>query len=200
MIYYLSGNLVEKTNDFIVVDVGGVGYQVFIPASFSANLPDITQPVLVYTYQYIREDQNTLFGFENSVEREVFLTLTGVSGIGPKLGLKILSTCSSAQLQKAILQEDLVFMTSIPGVGKKMAEKMIIELRDKLQAFASLGHALTDNASGRLIQKPHDDLFMAMKTLGYNQDEIKRALIKSKDALTDNSSLEDNIKIILKNL
>ena len=131
MIAQISGTLAQKVAGEIVVDVGGVGYQVFIPLNVFYHLPEIGAPVRLHIHTHLREDALQLFGFQEPAEKQVFLQLTGVAGIGPKLALNILSGIPADELTRAIKGGDQLRLVSIPGVGKKLAERMIVELRDR---------------------------------------------------------------------
>lgn len=135
MIARLRGRLAERSDDEVVVDVGGVGYQVFVSAQTLAALPEEGAEVDVLTVTHVREDALQLFGFAQASERALFLLLQTVSGIGPRLALGILSGMPTAELRDAIRRRDLVRLTRISGVGKKTAERMAVELADKLLAL-----------------------------------------------------------------
>lgn len=202
MIYYLDGTLEEQHDEFIVLATSGTGYQVFMPSLTQQNLPAISDPLKLYIYHHIREDSQTLFGFETIEDRDFFIQLTSVSGIGPKVGLKILSTLPTQQIIQAIIQGDLVALTSVSGVGKKMAERMVIELKDKLPKVFQSAATMAQNASPTAAI-PNDlsqDLSLALRSLGYKSDEIKTALKASAANLSDAMSLEDGIKVLLKHL
>ncbi len=199
MIYQLSGELVHVLEDSVVLDVKGVGYQVFLALADITSLPEIDKPVRFYTYHHIREDLQSLYGFSTLSARDFFILLTSVSGIGPKLGQKIMSYTDVAMLVSAIRREDIVTLTRVPGLGKKMAERMILDLKDKLVAFQ---HLSSDANLAQAFQKPsiETDLALALKSLGYSSEEIRNALAKCQDKLTEELSLEDGIKVLLKYL
>ena len=132
MITYVSGTLVVKSPAEVVVDVGGMGYAVLVPMSSLERLPATGEAVRLLTHHHIREDTQLLFGFITESERALFRSMIGVSGIGPKLGLAALSAYSPDRLRDLILDADTAQLTRIPGVGKKTAERLVIELRDKL--------------------------------------------------------------------
>ena len=198
MIYSLSGTLTEIGEDFIVVTVGGIGYQVFTHARFFKSPPSLQTPLTVYTYFYVREDQQILFGFSNQEEKNFFTIVTSISGIGPKVGLKILSSLSFSQFSKAVLSEDLFTLTQIPTVGKKMAERMVLELKDKLSKL-SIEHFSTIGSPQEKTQN-RDDIVLALKSLGYSQEEIRKAIQKSAPELTNGLSIEAGLKIVLRHL
>ena len=131
MIFYVNGKLEQKNEDHVIIDVNGIGYLVYAPTVLIQDLPALKTNVKLYTYHHIREDQQTLYGFSSAKDRDVFLTIASISGIGPKVGIKILSAAKTEELISAILQKDLHLLTSIPGV-EKVAERIIVELSDKL--------------------------------------------------------------------
>lgn len=203
MIIHLSGTLDRVTEDYIILDVQGVGYQVFMPASDMSEMPDVGMHVKVHTVHHIREDSQQLFGFKSHEGRELFLVLTSVSGVGPKIAIKMLSTMATDQMIQAIVREDLAVLTQVPGVGKKMAERLILDLRDKLPKMytVDLSHRATARTSNSPVQKDIEtDIVMAMKTLGYSADEVKHAIQRASDKLTTDMGLEECIKIVLKHL
>ncbi|NBV41912.1 Holliday junction branch migration protein RuvA, partial [bacterium] len=132
MIQFLSGILSEATEENIVVECGGVGYEVSVPTTVIANLPSIGDSIKIFTHHYIREDSQSLYGFLRTQDRLLFGTLISVSGVGPKVGIRFFSAMHADQLVNAIVAEDVRLLTSVPGVGKKLAERVIIELKDKL--------------------------------------------------------------------
>ena len=138
MIAYLSGKLLEKEANSVIVDVGGVGYDVMIPLSTFYDLGEIGEDVSLRIFTYVREDTLQLFGFKTIRERELFLLLISVSGIGPKSAITALSGMSADEIIGAIRQNNLARLNSIPGVGKKTAERLVIELRDKIAKLSAI--------------------------------------------------------------
>ncbi|QGG46686.1 Holliday junction branch migration protein RuvA [Heliorestis convoluta] len=132
MISFLRGLLVGVGEDAIVLDVSGVGYHVFVPSTVLEQLPRVGETMKIHTYFHHREEQVQLFGFQSEEELAFFRLLLEVSGIGPKVGLAILSTFPAKQLERAIVTEDMMVLTRIPGIGKKTAQRLVVELRDKL--------------------------------------------------------------------
>lgn len=200
MISQLTGKIVQKYHDNLILDVHGVGYQVFSPSTVLHDL-SIGQEATIYTYHHIREDAQLLFGFESQDDKDFFILLTSVSGVGPKVGLKILSTLTPAQFAQAILKDNLPTLTSVSGVGKKMAERLVVELKDKVPE-----HLISDaNATDTIIVTPKveqekDDLFQALKGLGYSSDEIKKAYHRAAMDLNEELSVEQSMKVLLKHL
>ncbi len=131
MIARISGTLVHKSPAYLIVDAHGVGYRIFIPLTTFYDIPDLGQPVTLNVHTQVKQDAINLFGFYTSEEREIFKLLLAVNGIGPKLALNVLSGIAAGELIKALSEGNLKRLVSIPGVGKKMAERIILELRDK---------------------------------------------------------------------
>ena len=170
MIAHLRGKLLEKTPARIVVDVNGVGYEVFVPLPTFSTLPDRGAEVSIDIHTHVREDIIALYGFSTSRERTIFEKLISISGIGPKLAMTILSGGSVDDLVGAIKRSDIARLTALPGVGKKTAERIIVELKDKLQDFAA----------GPEKTGVETDVISALENLGYNralgESAIRRAL------------------------
>ena len=199
MIYYIKGTLSLIKEETIIIDTNGVGYQLYCPETTINKLPTIGAIVQLFTYHHIREDQQLLFGFKTEEERQFFMILTAVSGVGPKLGTKILSTLSITQLTQAILEGNLALLTSVSGVGKKMSERMVIELKDKLSTLYDT-RAMTPSSPRSLTHPINNDLILACKTLGYSQGEIKKGIIKAGSLIDNKNPLEKNLKCLLKQL
>ena len=200
MIAQLTGTILAKYNDNLILDVQGVGYQIFVPSTILHDL-NSNETTTIYTYHHIREDNQQLFGFQTIEDKDFFILVTSVSGVGPKVGLKILSTLTPAQFGNAILQDNLATLTSVSGVGKKMAERLVVELKDKIPA-----HLISDsNATDTIIVTPKveqekDDLILALKSLGYSGEEVKKAYHRAALELNDDLSLEQSMKVLLKHL
>ena len=173
MIGSVAGTLVETYPDGALVDVNGVGYRVLAPASVLARLPGAGEKVRLHTHLHVREDALTLFGFTTAEERDVFEVLIGVNGIGPKGGLAVLSVYTPDALRRAILGEDLDALTLIPGVGKKTASRMILELKEKLGA----GDAdLAPIAGSPAVREALGEVRAALLQLGYTTTEAREAI------------------------
>lgn len=200
MIAQLRGRLVSKDPGQIVVDVNGVGYQIFIPFSTYYQLPALHQEVFLRVYTHVREDAIHLYGFHTEEERATFELLTGVSGIGPRLAANILSGISVDELIPAILEGDLARLKAIPGVGRKTAERVILELKDKvLEVPRARG-----TAPGRQPQPKRDqtlgDVVSALLNLGCSRKEASRAAEEARKAIGDGAEFEKLVKEALKNL
>lgn len=178
MIAYLSGKLLEKHANTVIVDVGGVGYEVSIPLSTFYELGDLGSEVSLRIYTHVREDAIQLFGFKTLRERDLYLRLISVQGIGARSGITMLSGMSADEIILAIRTDDLARLTSIPGVGRKTAERLVIELRDKVGELVHGGAAALDDAAKGMA--PTDDIFedalSALVNLGYQRPLAEKAL------------------------
>jgi Holliday junction DNA helicase RuvA len=195
MIGFLSGKILEKDANTVIVDVGGVGYEVTIPLSTFYELGDVGSDVSLRIFTHVREDALQLFGFKTTRERDLYLKLISVQGIGAKSGITMLSGMSADEIVTAIRTNNLVRLTSIPGVGKKTAERMVIELRDKigdLAAGAAAGASALSGADGQQ-ESVFDDALSALVNLGYQRNAAEKAL---QDAAKDGAEL--NVQKLLR--
>ena len=204
MIAHLSGILFSKQATSVIVDVGGVGYEVTIPLSTFYELEDTGKPVQLRIYTHVREDMLQLFGFKSIRERELFLKIISVSGIGPKLGITLLSGMSADELIAAIRTNDLARLTLIPGIGRKTAERLVIELREKVAALTSaqLEEALTMKAAATGESRQDDvraDALSALLNLGYQRGSAEKA-IDSAIAEGGELSVETVLRRVLRKL
>jgi holliday junction DNA helicase RuvA len=198
MIAYLSGSLLSKQPNQLIVDVNGVGYEVTIPLSTFYEAGGIGGLVQLQVYTHVREDTIALFGFKTVREKSLFEHLISVSGIGPKLGITILSGMSSEELIPAIREGNLAKLTSIPGVGKKTAERLVLELRDKLARFEILSTTVsTESAS---LPQAQDDVVSALVNLGYPKNMAERALQKVLSSNSAEQGFERLLKGVLQHL
>ena len=199
MITYVKGELTEIFNNTIVVEAAGVGYEIMVPTSILGHLSNIGEIVKVYTYQNVKEDALDLYGFRSRDDLNIFKLLISVSGVGPKGALNILSTLTPDDLRYAVLSEDAKAITRAPGVGIKNAQKIIIELKDKLSAqdllTADAGQTDTIKAAGH---GPKDEAVEALMALGYSSSEALRAVRES--IVTDDMDAEAILKQALKKL
>lgn len=179
MIAYLSGKLLEKEANSVIVDVNGVGYEVAIPLSTFYELGEIGSDVQLRIFTYVREDTLSLFGFKTIREKELFLKLISVSGIGAKSGIGILSGMSADEIINAIRSNNLMRLNSIPGIGKKTAERIVIELRDKINTISTGGIETTQTTTTSAApsgNEVYDDAVSALTNLGYQRQSAEKAL------------------------
>lgn len=200
MIAFLKGTITDTTATKAIINVNNVGYEVFCtnPHLKKLNIDELTT---IITYHHIKEDIQQLYGFENKETKEFFEILISISGIGPKVGLTILSSVSIHEFVQAIKTKNIVLITQCPGIGKKTAERIIVELNDKVD------HLLLDANDIQISpqindveENNNDDIVLALSQLGYKRDEIKRGFIKHAKELAQESSIENQIKILLKYL
>lgn len=196
MITFLRGELVEKQPTRAVLDVGGVGYEVLVPLSSFDRLPAKGDACTILTVDYVREDSHQLFGFMTDTEREMFGLLTGITGIGPKLALSALSGLSVRDLKAAVVEGDIKRISSISGVGKKMAERIVVELRHKLSAGEALEAIAGVDAEGESKTELRDAM-LALVALGYKQDDARKMVTKVTGAHPDATDVEAIIKFAL---
>lgn len=200
MYAYIKGELAEINTDHIVVEAGGIGYQVFISLQTFDYLPSVGENLKIYTYLYLREDAMILYGFLTKDDLELFKLLISVSGIGPKGGLAILSTLEADDLRFAILSGDAKAISKAPGVGGKTAQRVILELKDKLSledAFEAKTEHVQKNAAaaGGSVK---NDAVMALTALGYSSTESLKAV--SAVEITEDMDVEEVLKAALKHL
>ena len=198
MIAHLSGKLLSKQPNQLIVDVHGVGYLVTIPLSTFYEIGDTGAAVQLLIHTHVREDTIALFGFQTAKEKQLFEQLTSVSGIGPKLGVTILSGMSVDELVPAIRQGNLARLTSIPGVGKKTAERMVVELRDKLAKAGAAGTETPPSAGA--IPNVQDDVISALVNLGYPKPSAEHAIQKAMVASGPDQPFEALLKRALQEL
>ena len=169
MIGFLRGKLVHKAPPFLVLDVQGVGYEVEAPMTTFYDLPALNEEIKLHTHLVVREDAHILFGFANEADRALFRTLIKVSGVGPKLALTILSGQSAEEFHRCIQDNDTAALVRLPGVGKKTAERLVIEMRDKLPDVAGSGATGAGNigAIASAIGNPKQEAVSALCSLGY---------------------------------
>ncbi len=175
MIAHLHGVVVAKTVERVVVDVQGVGYQVVVPLSTYDALPDLQERATLLTTMYVREDTMRLYGFATQDEQDVFERLISVSSVGPRLALNMLSSLSAADLCQAIAQADTRRLQAIPGVGRKTAERVVLELQDKMAAL-DLTRAGPSQPVGTEDEQVMRDVVSALLTLGYRHNEAEQAV------------------------
>lgn len=194
MIDFLRGQLVHMENEYIVLDVQGVGYRVFCPNPYA--FAKVEGPVTVFTHHHVREDAMLLFGFPTREEQMLFRKLIEVSGIGPRVALGILGGGSPDRVVTAIYQENISFLVKLPGIGKKTAQRMILDLKDKLEGFNGAAFATGLFAVNDI--EPDDSTAWAeareaLKALGYTDSELDKVWLKIKD-----KSAGESVDVIMK--
>ncbi len=195
MIGQLRGQIAQISPQQLLIDVGGVGYEVEISLNTFAALADIKSEAVVFTHLVVREDAQLLFGFSSADERELFRTLIKVNGVGPKMALAILSGLDAASFAACILDGDVKTLTGLPGVGKKTAERLIIEMRDKVTTLAGEQRPENDAVTANIA----DDAEAALIGLGYRPQEAALALSKLEDPGQDLEALiKQALKILMK--
>lgn len=201
MIGRLQGTLLDKQIPTLLIDVGGVGYEVDIPLSTYYRLPAPGQPVTLHTHFVVREDAQLLYGFADKEERALFRALIKISGVGPKLALAILSGIEPEAFLRCIERDDVITLTKIPGVGKKTAERVVIEMRDKLKELSGLaGRAPLGNVVPIKVAEPLDavqEAESALMALGYKPAEATKAVAAVK---AEHDSAETILRAALKRM
>lgn len=196
MIAHIDGTIESKSEDEVVIDAGGLGYEVHVPSHVPDLLPAEGERCRLYIHTYFREDDGTsLYGFPSKEERALFRLLLTVSGIGPKVGLNILSSVTVEDMAEAIITEDIRRLTSINGVGKKTAQRLILELKDKVADMRLMMHVkrpLADMAS--------DDAVDALQALGYSRTVASDAVAKARETFPAQPKVEELIKVSLRYL
>lgn len=201
MYSYIKGILVEITENNIVIENQGIGYEIFVPGQVIDYLPSIGEEVKIYTYHYVREDAILLYGFLTREDVGIFKMLIGVSGIGPKGALAILSVLSTDDLRFAILSDDAKAIAKAPGVGAKTAQRVIIELKDKISLEDAFEQKLANNTKS-MEKNPvvgvKNEAVLALTSLGYSQSEALKVLQGIE--ITEDSLVEDVLKMALKQM
>ena len=195
MITYLKGPIVTKDPTFLVIDVGGIGYEVKISLNTYGHLKDADQTTL-HTHLHIKEDSHTLFGFHEESEKKRFLDLISISGVGPSTALMVLSSLSAEELQSAIVNGDAKTISSVKGIGQKTAQRIILELKDKMSK-----DDLLEKSSGISLIKGNtvkNEALSALATLGINRAVADKTIDKITKEYGDDISLEELIKLALK--
>lgn len=204
MIARLHGTIIEKIPPEIVLDVTGVGYEIQLPMTSFYALPEINQTVTLYTHFVVREDAQLLFGFTERVERSLFRILIKANGVGPKLACTILSGMSSEQFVQAVMHEDISALVKMPGVGKKTAERLVVELKDKLNDLEGTSSASVpaqqSSQSSAILSKTmsaSDEAISALMALGYKRTQAETTV---KKVAQENATSEQLIRDALKSM
>ncbi len=206
MIGRLRGIIVEKQAPDLLLEVGGVGYEVQLPLTSFYNLPAIGQEAIIYTHFVVREDAQLLYGFSSTAERSLFRQLIKANGIGPKMALTILSGLTANQFVRCVQHDDISTLVKLPGVGKKTAERLLVEMRDRLKDWGlSVATPVTDHlilgddevTSFELKESPEQDAISALQSLGYSASQAQAAV---KKVFKQDLSSEQLIKAALKSM
>ena len=199
MIALLTGLVAFKAPSHITLDVHGVGYEVLIPLSTYYSLPNQSEAVTLSIHTHVREDAIQLYGFLTAAEKGAFLLLTGISGIGPKLGLSILSTLPVRDLFAAIQAGDIEKLGTVPGIGKKSAARIALELKDKVARLHPTGEQVEPGKDGA-VAPLYEDALSALVNLGYRAQDVKDTLKRIEKSGTAAQGLKDVIREALKDL
>jgi len=199
MIASLTGRLAFKAPTYLVLEVHGVGYEVFIPLSTYYGLPNLSDSISLSVHTHVREDAIQLFGFLTSQEKDAFVLLTSVSGVGPKLALSVLSALPVSDLVSAIHAGDVEKLTTVPGIGHKSASRLVLELKDKVEKLY-LGLASASESPRQGEDATFDDALSALVNLGYRPQDAKEALKQVKKSNAESIVLKDMIRESLKEL
>jgi holliday junction DNA helicase RuvA len=200
MIGRIKGVLIEKSPPDICVDVQGIGYELQVPMNTFYRLPEIDHPVNLYTHFVVREDAQLLYGFYEPRERELFRAVIKINGVGPKLGLAILSGIEASAFVRVVLNNDVAALTKVPGIGKKTAERLVIEMRDKLKDWPiTTEHGLSVETASVMTNQQHasDEAISALLALGYKPKDAESAI---KAVASDDLSSQDMIRRALRSM
>lgn len=198
MFAYIKGVLESKNENYVIIDVNGIGYKIFMPNSGINKLPEIGEIVKVHTYYHVREDNISLYGFNTQEELKMFELLISVSGIGTKSALAILSEISPSSFALSVISGDVTALVKIPGIGNKTAQRMILELKDKLKTEQAITKNNMQNVNIEYNNKDNiSEASSALQVLGYTKKEIDKVLASSD---LNGLSIEDIIKEALKKL
>ena len=199
MIAHITGILLNKSPQSVIVDTAGVGYQIFIPLSTFYQLPNEMEIISLNVYTHVREDMFQLFGFQTGIEKEIFLLLISVSGIGPKLALNILSGIGIEDLISAIVCADSERISAVPGVGKKTSQRITLELKEKVSKLSDWAGVLPAEKVAEQNQEIFDDALSALVNLGY-QVKTAKSVIENVLRNNNNIDLDTLLKEALRNL
>ncbi len=192
MIAYLKGNLIQKTTNQVIIDTGGVGYNVSIPLSTYLKLGDLDDPAELLIYTHVTESSFALYGFHSEKEKTLFLKLIAISGIGPKIALNILSGIETSDLEDAIRRSDVVRISLIPGIGKKTAMRIAMELQEKLD--------LKEKVLETQASKEKEDLISALTNLGFKRREVEKIVDECLRTFSSDAGFDKLLRESLKKL
>ncbi len=210
MLAYIKGTLEMKMTEYVVIDVGGLGYKVFMSGTGMDQLGEIGNEVKVYTYYRVREDDISIYGFNTNEELRMFELLLSVSGVGAKTALAMLAVCTPSEFVLAIVSEDINVLTSIPGIGPKSAKRIILELKDKIKKEQQIQELTSASKNSKTISETNvkvkqlieddnkvQEAIAALQVLGYNKKEIEKAFMKiEKAGLTTEELIKKGLAIL----
>jgi len=199
MIAHIQGRLHSKSPEYLVIDIDGIGYQVEVPLTTFYDLPDVGNTVALHIHTHVREDALKLYGFQSQEEKMLFVRLMSVAGIGPRLAVNILSGITPTELADSIVQGNLARLVSIPGVGRKTAERIMVEMRDKLPGLA-LESDMAAPVKTTAAEAMLEDALSALVNLGYKKKVANRAVEKAQQRLQGEITLESLLKESLRQL
>ena len=197
MIAQIRGRLIRKEPGSVVVEANGLGYQVFVSLTTFYGLPDLDLAVTLHTHTHVREDALQLFGFSTPLEKEMFQILIGVTGIGPKLALNILSGITPGELLQSLDQRDMTRLQSVPGIGRKMAERMVVDLQEKARKIGT--RIALKPAGPRPTDGLAEDVISALLNLGYKKAQAEKAVeivFRQAPDFTLEKALKESLKIL----
>ena len=208
MISRIRGEVLELTREYCVIMTGGVGYKVYIPDNYFDKFPDKGDNFELYTYLSVREDALTLYGFTEPEELAVFELIMGVSGVGPKIALSVVNAVEPTQFYLSIMNDQVQHLTKVPGIGKKSAQRIILELKEKVKEISTKEQFNADMKKSYAEQRDRamtsnskvEELSMALKSLGYTTKEIDKAINILQGYLSEESDMEDLLKLALQEL
>jgi len=201
MIARIRGKIVYKTANYTIIDAHGLGYRVFVPLTTFYELPDTGQEVVLNVHTHVKEDAIHLFGFYTPEERDLFQMMISVTGIGPKLAVNIMSGIAAGEFVRAVSSGDLGRLVNIPGVGKKMAERLVLELKDKVKKLGEVqAGAAGDKEDIADRGQVFDDALSALVNLGYKEQMVKKVLEKLDQECEDVPTLDNLLKNALKSI
>ena len=196
MIVSLKGILTNKNPSDVIIDVNGVGYLCFISNNTYDSLPIVGEPVSLLIYHQISENNQSLYGFSDNVEKDMFLMLISVSGIGPKTGINLLSSVSANEFKRRLVAGEVELLSALPGIGQKTARRIIVELKDKLVDYSNDSMPIENSEDNQIFR----DAYNALQSLGFNSNEISKCLSMLTNKTDSNFNTQDLIREALKAL
>ena len=195
MIVSLKGILVNKAPSEVIIDVNGIGYLCHISNNTYDDLPNLNNEASLLIYHQISENNQSLYGFSNEAEKEIFLMLISVSGIGPKTGINLMSAVSANEFKRRLIAGEVELLSSLPGIGPKTARRIIVELKDKFVNYSNNDMPIENSENSQLYQ----DTYNALKSLGFKHSEINKCLnelINEKDDLNTQDLIRESLKLL----